>query len=95
MTFIAAQFWSLRNNKYYKTHRNFKLYVYMYEWIRDRLVITYYLSRVDHVRKIRDRKQGNDIGNYSFVNRTTKNWNQLPAEALRSSLVHLKFLQTE
>ena len=40
------------------------------------------MSRVDHVRKIRDRKQRKDIGKYSFVNRTIKNWNQLPAEAL-------------
>jgi hypothetical protein len=40
------------------------------------------LSRVDRVRKIRDRKQRTDIGKYSFVNRTIKNWNQLPAEAL-------------
>jgi hypothetical protein len=40
------------------------------------------VSRVDHVRKIRDRKQRADIGKYSFVNRTIKNWNQLPAEAL-------------
>ena len=39
-------------------------------------------SRVDHIRKIRDRKQRTDIGKYSFVNRTIKNWNQLPAEAL-------------
>jgi len=38
------------------------------------------LSRVDHVWKIRDRKQRMDIGKYSFVNRTIKNWNQLPAE---------------
>jgi len=37
---------------------------------------------VDHVRKIRDRKQRTDIGKYFFVNRTIKNWNQLPAEAL-------------
>jgi len=42
------------------------------------------LSRVDHVRKIRDRKQRTDIGKYSFVNRTIKDWNQLPAEALRN-----------
>ena len=49
---------------------------------RDRLRSLYCLSRVDHVRKIRDRKQRKDIGNYSFVNRTIKNWNQLPAEAL-------------
>jgi hypothetical protein len=51
--------------------------------IRDRLLRAYCLSRVDHVRKIRDRKQRTDIGKYSFVNRTIKNWNQLPAaEAL-------------
>jgi len=41
-----------------------------------------YLSRVDYVRKIRDRKQRTDIGKYLFVNGTIKNWNQLPAEAL-------------
>jgi len=40
------------------------------------------LSRVDHVRKIRDREQRTNIGKYSFVNRTIKNWDQLPAEAL-------------
>jgi len=40
------------------------------------------LSRVDHVQKIRDRKQRTDTGKYSFVNRTIKNWNQLTAEAL-------------
>jgi len=39
--------------------------------IRDRL------SSVDHVRKIRDRKQRTDIGKYSFVHRTIKNWNYL------------------
>jgi len=52
------------------------------EAIRDRLRRPYYLSRVDHVRKIRDRKQRTYIGKYSFVNRTIKNWNQLPAEVL-------------
>jgi len=41
------------------------------------------LRRVDNVQKIRDRKQRRtDIGKYSFVNRTIKNWKQLPAEAL-------------
>jgi len=45
-----------------------------------------YLSRVDHVRKIRDRKQRTDIGKNFFVNRTFKNWNQLPAEALGTFL---------
>jgi len=42
----------------------------------------YYLGRVDHVRKIRDRKQRTDIGKYSVANKTIKNRNQLPAEAL-------------
>jgi len=49
---------------------------------RDRLRRPYYLNRVAHIQKIRDRKQRMDIGKYSFVNRTIKNWNQLPAEAL-------------
>ena len=57
----------------------FKAYCGERAWngIRDRLWRACYLSRVDHVRKIRDRKQGSDIGKYSFVNR-----NQLTAEAL-------------
>jgi len=41
-----------------------------------------YLSRVDYVRKIRNRKQRTDIGKYSFVKVTVKDWNQLLAEAL-------------
>ena len=49
---------------------------------RDRLRRAYCMSRVDHVRKIRERKQNTDIGKYYIVNRTIKNWNQLPAEAL-------------
>jgi hypothetical protein len=75
----------------------FKAYSGERAWkaIRDRLRRPYYLSRVDHVRKIRGRKQSTDIVKYSFVNRTTKNWNQLPAEALGLSLVNLKFLETE
>jgi len=62
----------------------FKEYFGEWAWkgIRDRLRRAYYLSRVDHVRKIRDGKQRTDIGKYSFVNRTIKNWNQLPAETL-------------
>ena len=50
--------------------------------IRDRLRRAYCLSRVDHVRKIMDRKQRSDIGKYSFVNSIIRSWNQLPAEAL-------------
>jgi len=50
--------------------------------ICERLQRPYYLSRDDLFRKIRDRKQRTDIGKYSFVNRTVKNWNQLSAETL-------------
>jgi hypothetical protein len=37
-----------------------------------RLHRPYYLSRVNHVRKIKHRKQRTDIGKYLFVNRTIK-----------------------
>jgi hypothetical protein len=50
--------------------------------IGDRLKRPHYLSRVDHERKIRSRRQRTDIGKYSFVNRTIQHWNQLPAEVL-------------
>ena len=50
--------------------------------IRDRLRRAYSLGRVDHVLKIRDKKQKIYIGNYSFVNMVIKNWNQLPGEML-------------
>jgi len=38
--------------------------------IRDRLRRAYCLSRVGHVRKIRDSEQRADVGKYSFVNGT-------------------------
>jgi len=44
--------------------------------IGNRLLKLCYLSRDDHIRKIRTRKQRPDVGIYSFVNRTIKNWNQ-------------------
>ena len=49
----------------------FKAYSVERVWktIHDRLRRPYCLSRVDHVQKIRDRKQRTDIGNYSFVNK--------------------------
>jgi hypothetical protein len=50
--------------------------------IGDRLEKPCYLSRVDHNRKIRSRKQKIDIGKYSFVNRTIQLWNQLPEDVL-------------
>jgi hypothetical protein len=59
---------------------------YTAEWagkaIGDRLEKPYYLSRVDHNRKIRSRKQKTDIEKYSFVNRTIQLWNQLPEDVL-------------
>jgi len=48
----------------------------------DKLIGPSYLNRDDHDHKIRARKQRTDIGKYSFVNRTIKLWNQLPAEVL-------------
>jgi hypothetical protein len=39
-----------------------------------------YLSRVDHDRKVRSRKQRTDIGKYRYVNRIIQLWNQLPAD---------------
>jgi len=45
----------------------------------------HYLSRDDHDSKIRARKQRIGISKYSFLNRTIKMWNQLPAEALATT----------
>jgi hypothetical protein len=56
----------------------------VWKGIGDRLRRPCYLSRVDHDRKIRSRKQKTDIGKYSFVNRTIQLWNQLLAGALGS-----------
>ena len=62
----------------------FKSYCGERAWraISDRLQMPYYLSRFGHVRKSRVRKKRPDIVKNSFVNRTIKNWNQIPAEAL-------------
>jgi hypothetical protein len=62
----------------------FKAYTEEQAWKSkgDRLKEPFYLSRDDHDRKIRVRKQSIVIGIYSFVNRTIKPWNQLPAGAL-------------
>jgi hypothetical protein len=46
------------------------------------------MSTVDHERKIRNRRQRNDIEKYSFVNRTIRFWNRLPGEILGT--VHCK-----
>jgi hypothetical protein len=62
----------------------FKAYTGERAWkaIGDRLQRPHYLCRVDHNRKIRNRKQRTDIGKFSFVNRTIQLWNKLPADAL-------------
>jgi MoaA/NifB/PqqE/SkfB family radical SAM enzyme len=52
--------------------------------IGDGLLKPCYLSRDDHGRKIRSRKQRTDVGKYSFVNRAIKDWNLLPAGVLAS-----------
>ena len=66
----------------------FKAYSGEQAWkaIGDRLKRPYYLSRVNHKWKIRNRRQRTDIRKYSFVNRTiwlwNRFWNWLPAEIL-------------
>jgi hypothetical protein len=40
------------------------------------------MFRVEHEWKIKNRKQRTDIRKYSFVNRTNRLWNRLPAEIL-------------
>ena len=61
--------------------------------IRDVLQGSCYLSRDDHDRKIRGRKQRTDIGKYCCVNRTIELWRQLPAERWRLSPANHKFLE--
>jgi hypothetical protein len=62
----------------------FKAYSGERAWrvIGDRLRRPRYVSRVDHERKIRSRRQRTVIGKFSFVNRTIQDWNQLSAEMI-------------
>jgi hypothetical protein len=62
----------------------FKAYTGEWAWkaVGDRLQTPCYLSRGDHGKKIRSRKQRTDIVKYSFVNSTTQLWNQLLEDAL-------------
>ena len=66
-------------------YRGSKAYTGERAWkeIGDRLQAPSYLSRVDQKWKIRARRQGTDVGKYSFVNRTTADWNRLPEEVIR------------
>jgi len=61
--------------------------------IGDRSQRPHYLSRVDHERKIRSRRQRTDIGKYSFVNRAIQDWNHLPAEVLETLRCKLNTLK--
>jgi hypothetical protein len=90
----AAQFTNHTEDSDWKTFAYHRMIAHLYAlfkaysgeraWkaIRDMLRRPKYLSRADHVWKIRGRKQRTDIRKYSFVNRTIKNCNQLPAEVL-------------
>jgi len=73
----------------------FKAYSGERAWkpVGDRLERLHYLSRVDHERKIRSRRQRTDIRKYSFVNRTIQHWNQLPAEVLEFSPANQSLLK--
>jgi hypothetical protein len=77
------------------SHRNlscicapFKAYCGEGAWkiirVGHRLQRPHYLSRVDHERKIRNRRQRTDIGKYWFVNRTIQHCNKLPADVLET-----------
>jgi len=69
----------------------FKAYIERRVWkaIGDRLLKPCYLSRDDHNRRIRSRKQKTDVGKYSFVNMTIKSWNRLLAGLLASFHVNI------
>jgi hypothetical protein len=54
------------------------------ESYRGQILRPHYLSREDHNRKIRPRKQRTDIGKFSFLNRTIISWNQLPTDLIPS-----------
>jgi hypothetical protein len=61
----------------------FKVYCEERVWkAGDRIQRSNYLSRIDHEQKIRNRRQRTDIRKYSFVNRTIRLRNRLPAEML-------------
>jgi len=57
--------------------------------IRDRLRRLYYLSRFDHVQKIRDRKQRTYIGKCYFAHRTIRTGTNYLQKRLGLSLVNL------
>ncbi|KAJ4435238.1 hypothetical protein ANN_23816 [Periplaneta americana] len=52
--------------------------------IKNRLQPPNYSSRNDHSYKLRERRQRTDTGKFSFLNRTIKDWNALPADLLKA-----------
>jgi hypothetical protein len=73
-----------QSRKISRIHALFKAYTGERAWkaIGDGLKRPFYLSRVDHDRKISSRKQKGDSRKYSVVNRTIQLQNQLPADVL-------------
>jgi len=103
----AAKFGHLTNNSTWETLTSrrklsrvcapFKAYSGERAWkaIGVKLQWPHYLSRIDHEREIRSRRQRTDIGKYSFVNWTIQDWNQLPAEVLGTLPCKIKDLEKE
>ncbi|KAJ4438086.1 hypothetical protein ANN_14025 [Periplaneta americana] len=52
--------------------------------IKNRLQPPNYFSRNDHSYKLRERRQRTDTGKFSFLNRTIRDWNALPADLLKA-----------
>ncbi|KAJ4435402.1 hypothetical protein ANN_18017 [Periplaneta americana] len=52
--------------------------------IKNRLQPPNYSSRNDHSYKLRERRQRTDTGKFSFLNRTIRDWNALPAGLLKA-----------
>ncbi|KAJ4437666.1 hypothetical protein ANN_17811 [Periplaneta americana] len=52
--------------------------------IKNRLQPPNYFSRNDHSYKLRERRQRTDTRKFSFLNRTIRDWNALPADLLKA-----------
>ena len=47
--------------------------------LTNRLKAPTYISRGDHSHKIKEREQRTDVGKFSLINRTIRDWNNFPA----------------
>ena len=63
--------------------------------IRDRLRRPYSLGKFAHVRKIREKKQGMDIGKCTSVNRTIRTGSNYLQKRYGLSVLNLRFLERE